>query len=132
MNITLKRQLGTAGYTLGNLFVDGVRECWILEDETHDGPKIPGKTSIPAGTYKIVMDWSNHFKKVLPHLLNVPEFEGIRIHPGNAPSDTEGCLLPGQTSTPGMVGSSRAAYTNLVVKIRTAISNGEEVTIEVS
>lgn len=132
MKLTSKRQLGTVGYTLSNLYVDDVWECWILEDETHDGPKIPGKTSIPAGTYQIVMDYSNHFQKVLPHLLNVPDFEGIRIHPGNAPKDTEGCLLPGQTSSPGYVYNSRAAYDNLVSKIRAAISHGEVVTIEVS
>jgi hypothetical protein len=58
---------------------------------------------------------------MLPLLLNVPAYEGIRIHPGNTDAHTEGCLLPGRTKSPDFVGSSKAAFTALFDKIKVAI-----------
>ena len=45
--------------------------------------KIYGETAIPTGTYKLVIDYSNRFKKRMPHILNVPGYDGIRLHTGN-------------------------------------------------
>ena len=47
------------------------------------------------------------FQWQLPLLLHVPAFEGIRIHNGNFPHDTEGCLLVGATKQEDMVGQSK-------------------------
>lgn len=105
-----------AGYTHGRLRTDeGGFLCWTLEDEDRglhqemalsqiERKKIKGKTAIPTGTYKIQLRVSPKFKErywaklyggKLPYLCNVPGFEGVCIHPGNTPQDTEGCLLPG-------------------------------------
>lgn len=73
--------------TLGDLFVDGVYFCKTLEDVDRklecDGEKVYGKTAIPRGAYNVIIDWSPRFKRELPHVLDVPGFEGIRIHSGN-------------------------------------------------
>ena len=53
----------------------------------------------------------------MPLLLDVPGFEGIRIHPGNFPRDTEGCLLPGRERLPDAVQGSRLAYVDLLAKL---------------
>lgn len=85
---------GSEGAFLAHTLEDVVR-LTRNEDDTISGQKIKGKTAIPAGRYEIVITHSNRFKKPLPLLLNVPQFEGIRIHAGNTDADTEGCILVG-------------------------------------
>lgn len=110
------RRWFTDNSTISELFIDGskVRKCYFLEDCVR-GEKIAGKTAIPAGTYEIIISYSNKFKQHMPLLLNVPGFAGIRIHPGNTHKDTEGCLLPGMDKTEDnrMVIYSRKAYADL-------------------
>lgn len=50
----------------------------------------------------------------LPHILNINEFTGIRIHPGNTAEDTEGCILPGINNKPGEVHQSIQCYSRLI------------------
>lgn len=73
--------------TEGKLFIDGVFECHTLEDTDrhleNGGKKIYGQTAIPRGIYDMDITYSNRFKKEMPIILNVPFFEGIRIHSGN-------------------------------------------------
>lgn len=138
MNILLQRRDFTAKSTIGVLYVDGVFQCYTLEDADRKleegGVKIPGKTAIPRGKYRIIIDWSNRFKRELPRLLDVPNYVGVRIHPGNGPEDTEGCILPG-TGIPARQDwllNSRAAFDALFNKIEAALELGEEVWIEVA
>ena len=63
---------------------------------------------------------SNRFKKELPILFNVPNFEGVRIHPGNVAEDTEGCILVGQTKSLDFIGNSKKAFAKLFAKMKLA------------
>ena len=84
--------------------------CQILEDHLPTPyVKVPKITCIPYGRYRIVWDFSQRFQRNTLHLLDVPQFEGIRIHSGNSDADTEGCLIPGKydDTYPGIVSHSR-------------------------
>lgn len=142
MKLKLERRFFFDTATIGRLFADGIFICYIVEDVVRDKnkdgdlqdegeAKVMHKTAIPYGTYEIAVTMSQRFKRELPILLNVPEFEGIRIHTGNTEADTSGCLLPA-TYCDGKTGvESTAAFTRLFAIIRTAIAAGEEVTIEI-
>lgn len=80
--------------TPGDLIINRKIFCHTLEDIYRpNGVKIHGETCIPEGIYEVKLTLSNRFQKVLPELLNVPNFTGIRIHGGNTTADTEGCIL---------------------------------------
>ena len=119
MELNLKRIHKTANSTIGELSINGKFECYILEDIERE-VKIKGKTAIPKGRFEIVITFSNRFKKPLPLLLNVPNFEGIRIHTGNTAKDTEGCLITGKTRGEDIVGNSRLAFESLFSKLTLA------------
>ena len=138
MNITLQRRPSTQHCTLGELSIDGVFECFTLEDvvrEVAGEPaadwKIAGETAIPAGRYQVIVNHSAHFGRDLPLLLKVPGFEGIRIHPGNDDKDTEGCILVGKRILGEAIADSRDAFAPLFQTITEALANGEEVWLEV-
>lgn len=126
MKLRLERFGFTPRSTLGRLFIDDQPKpfCFTLEDVdrnmSQDMPldilehlKVKGETAIPYGEYKLVMDFSNRFGKVMPHILDVPAFTGIRIHAGNTDKDTEGCVLVGKTPGMDFIGQSRLAYDEL-------------------
>lgn len=103
--------------SLGQLFLNGVFFCWTCEDALRPGPKVPGKTAIPAGSYVVRITMSPRFGVRMPLLLDVPGFSGIRIHPGNTAEDTDGCILPGYGRTPDGISDSRKAYANLFARL---------------
>jgi hypothetical protein len=79
---------------IGDLFINGEFFCYTLEDERRaDGVKVYGETAIPTGTYNVKVTKSNRFKRLMPLLIDVPMFKGIRIHGGNTSKDTLGCIL---------------------------------------
>jgi hypothetical protein len=119
MVITIKRLYKTETSTIGELLVNGIWECFTLED-TERKIKIKGETAIPKGTYRVIINESNRFKRLLPLLIDVPNFEGVRIHSGNSNHDTEGCILVGQTRNKNYIGQSRKAFEKLFKKIQTA------------
>jgi len=119
MLITVKRLYKTENSTIGELLVDGLFECFTLEDKERE-VKIKGETAIPKGTYKVIINESNRFKRELPLLLNVPNFEGVRIHSGNTNHDTEGCILVGQSRNKNYIGQSRKAFDKLFKKMKKA------------
>lgn len=109
MNLTVQRRALTASSTAGELYLDGKFQCYTLEPPARDNKP----HSIPAGTYDLSFRWSPKFQQIMPHVENVPGFEEIEIHWGNYPSDTDGCLIVGQTSSPNFVGLSKAAFAKL-------------------
>jgi hypothetical protein len=119
MVIKIKRLHKTDSSTIGELTIDGKFECYTLEDKERE-VKIKCETAIPKGTYKVIINQSNRFKKLLPLLLNVPNFEGVRIHPGNTNHDTEGCILVGRTRSKDFIGQSRKAFATLFAKMKEA------------
>lgn len=140
MKLTLKRIALRSTYTIGKLYVDDEYFCDTLEDTVRDTnksgkfdngeQKIKGKTAIPYGTYEIKWTYSPRFKKYTPQLMNVPSFEGIRVHAGNTSADTEGCLILGENKQVGKVLNSRATINKFYPIIKEACSNGK-VTIEI-
>ena len=120
-------------YTVSRLYINGTYECYVLEDKVRaPGVKVPSETAIPAGTYKVVINHSEHFDKNLPQILDVPMFEGIRIHSGNTDLDTEGCLLVGDLWNGGdNISNSRVAFDRLFPKLQAAIAAGQDITITV-
>lgn len=119
MKITVKRLHKTSNSTIGELFIDGKFECYTLEDVERE-IKIKSETAIAKGTYKVIINQSNRFKRLLPLLLNVPNFEGVRLHSGNSNHDTEGCILVGTTRSLDYIGNSRVAFNKLFKKMQSA------------
>lgn len=139
MELILKRIAKKKDYTIGRLYIDNQYFCDTLED-TDRGLKqsmsekeikkikIPGKTAIPTGTYKINMNivsprfGSKAFYKAvcngkLPRLMGVPGFQGVLIHVGDGSNGhllTEGCLLVGKNKIVGGLLEGRDIFTKLV------------------
>jgi len=112
-----------------------VYECYTLEDKDRfleeGGEKIYGETAIPRGLYQVVIDQSQRFRRLLPRLLDVPHFEGIRIHAGNTDADTQGCILVGTVRGDERVVNSRVAFDKLFAKLQRAYDDGDQIVIEV-
>jgi hypothetical protein len=130
MDLKVLRKALTAKSTIGELHVDGAFECYTLEDAVRP-VKIKGVTAIPAGVYEVVVNFSARFRRQLPLLLDVPSFDGVRIHAGNTDADTEGCLLVGKTKGVDFIGSSRGAFDALFAKIQRAATR-EKIFIEIA
>jgi Family of unknown function (DUF5675) len=120
MEIRVERDIFTPASTAGKLYVDGVYQCVTLEPTRRpDGVKIPGKTAIPPGRYKVEMLPSARFRTCTPHVLAVPGFDAIEIHVGNYPRDTEGCTLVGKIRAVDCIYESIPAVALLYNKIET-------------
>jgi hypothetical protein len=135
MKLLLHRQIFSDKSSVGTLYVNGLKECHTLEDLDRfiedGGEKVYGETAIPRNTYKVVITYSNRFKQPMPLLVDVPQFEGIRIHPGNVAEDTHGCILVGVGIGQDRLYNSRQAYERLFNKLEAAEALGEEITIEI-
>lgn len=143
MKLTLKRKFLGDKYTVGDLFIDGKFFCNTIEDKVRELPvicpytpkgqsckckgKVYAETAIPAGTYKITMEYSPRFKRKLPLLHDVPHFIGILIHSGNDETASAGCLIVGKNTIKGKVTESRATSD----KLNVILSKEQHIAIEV-
>ena len=121
MELLLERTEKTQTYTAGRLsFVNELGKayfCDTLEPSLHPTNHLHPK-AIPAGRYAVAVTWSPKFKRWLPLLLNVPYRSGIRIHAGNNPDDSSGCILLGRALLPGHVYNSRSTLEKLMQRLR--------------
>lgn len=153
MKLRVERKWKKDTYTIGILYVDGVRFCETLEDKDRnlsqtDGinyilhTKVYGETAIPRGEYTVLMDVvspkyaaSSWYKKLcggkVPRLQGVPGFEGILIHTGNTALDTNGCILVGRNKVTGGLTQSQSTMSVLYNKMSAAHKRGERITIEI-
>lgn len=137
IKLFLARKHGTKGYTTGRMYWNGELLCYTLEDQEREVKgkpvekwKVKGETAIPQGKYKVILSRSPRFKRVLPEVLNVEGFTGIRIHRGNKAEHTEGCILvglPDGNPEDSWLGNSAKAEALLIEKLKQAKEAGEEV-----
>ena len=131
MELLLRRLYIKESYVIGKLYIDGKYYCDVVEDKdrglTQDMPlseikkiKVMHETAIPYGEYKVVLSYSPRFKRILPAILNVPGFEGIRIHNGRDKNSSSGCLIVGRNTIKGGVTSSKEYMEKLIDILKTA------------
>lgn len=138
MKLELVRIANRPTYCIGKLYIDGEYFCDVIED-TDRGldnsmsvdeilkKKIKGETAIPTGVYKIEITYSPKYKRMMPLLIGVKGYSGVRIHSGNTSKDTEGCLLVGRNTKVGMVTDSRNTYQRLFARLQ----NVKDILIEI-
>ena len=138
MKLELIRIANRPTYCIGKLYIDGEYFCDVIED-TDRGlddsmsvdeilkKKIKGETAIPTGLYKIEFTYSPKYKRMMPLLIGVKGYSGVRIHSGNTSKDTEGCLLVGRNTKVGMVTDSRNTYQRLFAKLQ----KSKDISIEI-
>ena len=125
MEIQVNRIARKDGYTIGRMSLNGEYFCDTLEDTDRGlnstmsvdeilSKKRKGITAIPTGKYDVILTFSPRFKRVLPLLLSVKGYEYIRVHHGNLPSSTDGCLLVGENKIKGQIINSRATLEKLM------------------
>lgn len=131
MEMRLARTHGL-DFTPGKLYADDEYLCQTLEDKERD-VKVYGQTAIPLGRYQVVITMSNRFGRLMPLLLDVPEFSGIRMHTGNTTADTDGCILVGQDNTDedAWLGNSKITFPRVYDAINSALQRGETVWITI-
>lgn len=135
MELKLNRIFLGSSATIGELLVNDKHLCDTLEDRVRpEGEKVYGKTAIPEGAYEMVLSYSPRFKKILPEILNVPNFTGIRIHCGNSSADSSGCILVGtwDGEKEDWVSDSKIAFNKLMSLLEEATNNKEKITITVN
>lgn len=134
MELTLNRIFLGSSATIGELYADREHIADTLEDRVRpEGEKVYGKTAIPEGTYEVKLTYSPRFKKILPEILNVPNFSGIRIHCGNSSADSSGCVLVGtwDGEKEDWIRDSKIAFNKLMSLLQSAEDKKESITITI-
>lgn len=142
MKLTLQREHvvrvpGGESFTPGKLYTDGLFFGFTCEDEdrqleiTGIERKVYGRTAIPRGTFAVEVSFSNRFQKLLPAVLDVPGFAGIRIHGGNRAEDSLGCVLLGKLRTATGIAQCADTVRRLIAMIQACKDRNEAVWLEV-
>lgn len=118
MKLFVSRTVKNSLCITGGLILGGQRFCYTLEPPEASESVKP--RAIPLGTYDLTIRYSPRFKRTMPHVENVPGFEGVLMHWGNYPKDTDACLLVGYETMPNFVGQSLKAFDDLFLKLSDA------------
>lgn len=156
MDIILHRSFLGKDYSIGHIYIGGSVFCDTIEDIDRDidqatslavirQKKVYGKTAIPTGRYKVELSPSPKYQKkaladsyfrqyanAMPHLLNVPGFSGILIHPGATANDTEGCVIVGRNLVKGKILQSRETFSRLYSMLSETERRGEDIYITIT
>ena len=144
MKLVLERFYADRGCTFGLLYVDRDFCCFTLEDP-HQSVKVPGKTRIPTGRYKVkprtLGKWPRRFSERLPwhgqrslEIVGVPGFTAILFHTGAHATHTSGCILVGnRVNFPTRrLADSWRAYERLARRLLPEIDNGVQIMLSIS
>jgi hypothetical protein len=145
MVIEIVRTYRKAGYTVGNISIDGFKQPYnTMEpfdaglDSVRDSVDaitksklIHGKVAIPTGMYPVTLQVSPHFKHIMPRVQNVPGFDGVLFHSGNTPLDTRGCILLGFNDSVGMLSNSRDAYMSFASSVLRAVLSHDVILLHI-
>lgn len=140
MELLVNRKTRTTNSTIGEFLIDGNFFCYCLEPTDRgltsgmtlaqiQGIKVPDKTCIPTGSYKVTSYFSTKNGRNVPLLNNVPGYQFVEIHQGNFPKDTDGCLLLGVTQHLDYVGPSDSIVDKFYELFFAVLHKGEEVKI---
>ena len=152
MKLLLKRIYNCPSYCIGRLYINqvyvsdtiedcdrGLKDTWPLDKIVNT--KVYGETAIPKGTYKIALSispkfknrtWAKKYGGLVPEVLNVKGYSGIRVHPANFATELLGCIAPGINSKKGQVTQSQITYDRLMSKyLIPAYQRKEEIWITV-
>lgn len=142
IKLTLKRFAFKDKYTIGRLYINGLYFCDTLEDKDRglydwlsEGYikeiKVKHQTAIPYGIYKVLWSYSPKYKRMMPEVLNVKGFSGIRIHSGNTADDSSGCILLGFNKEVGKVLDSRKTCKKFYEIIEECYNKGASIQLEI-
>ena len=142
IKLTLKRFAFKDKYTIGRLYINGLYFCDTLEDKDRglydwlsEGYikeiKVKHQTAIPYGIYKVLWSYSPKYKRMMPEVLNVKGFSGIRIHSGNTADDSSGCILLGLNKEKGKVLDSRKTCEKFYEIIEECYNKGASIQLEI-
>jgi len=141
VRLTLTRKYLKNSYTIGTLYVNDVYFCDTLEDRNRDAnkdgklsegeAKVMHQTCIPFGVYRVIVNLSPKFNRLLPRLLNVPGFKGILIHRGNEAGHTSGCILVGENKQVGRLINSAKYEVEITKKLIEYQHTGYKILIEI-
>lgn len=141
MTIRIDRKWKKAEYTISKVYINGrYFGCNALEDTDRgllqtmqitelQRKKIKGKTAIPRGYYDVRITYSPKYKRMMPLVVDVPAFSGIRLHSLNKPEDSEGCIGFGKNDKVGWISDSKYWTDKICRLIETALNKGEKVTL---
>lgn len=133
MQLVLMRKWYSDKTTIGELYLNNEFFCYTLEDQHREygAAKVYGQTCISDGTYDVVLTHSPKYKRTMPRLLNVPNFEGILIHWGNKAEDTHGCILVGASKSADWISGSKDTFNKLYSLLEAAKASGESISITI-
>ena len=143
MRVKLKRIAFKDEYTIGKVYINDRYFCDALEDKDRGlydwqsveyilEKKIKHKTAIPYGMYKLLWSYSPKYKRMMPEIMGVKGFSGIRVHSGNTAEHSSGCVLLGYNKKVGMVLDSRKVCKKFDDIVEGYYKKGEPMTFEIT